>query len=238
MPEALQNVQFLVYAAGACYVMGLLIINQIILRLLLMCGTGFYMVYYAFVADQPLWEAIYISGLIGCANMFGLVGLLARNSRLAIPRAHSDIYHNFPGLPPGDFRTLMRHAKRYRLDAPTKLTTEGAPMTRMFYTLSGETWITKKHDSFMIRPGVFVGEVAYLTDQRASATTVMSKGSEVLEWSSADLRRLSQKSTRFKMALNATLSVDMAQKVAFSIAPSEVTSHPDQAKANSRSERA
>lgn len=227
MPEALQSVTFLVYAGGACYVVGLLIINQIILRLLLMCGTAFYIVYYAYVADQPLWEAIYISAMIGCANLFGLFGLLARNSRLAIPRAHSDIYDRFPGLPPGDFRTLMRHAKRYRLDTQTKLTTQGAPMTRLFYTLSGDACVTKNNDSFVIPAGVFVGEIAYLTGQPASATTALSQGAEVLEWSSTDLRRLSQKSSRFKMALNATLSVDMAQKVARSVAPIDVQAPSD-----------
>ncbi len=221
------NSEMLVYAAGACYVLGFLIINQIALRLVLMVGTGFYILYYWNVADTPLWDAIYISGMIGLADMVGLLALKVRKSRLSIPRAHRDIYDHFPNLPPGDFRTLMRYAKRYKLDEPTKLTIEGAPMTRLFYTLSGETKITKKHDAFTMPPGIFVGEVAFLTHQRASATTLMSKGSEVLEWSAEDLRRASIKSARFKMALEATLSLDLAQKVAHSVAPKEAIWRPD-----------
>jgi hypothetical protein len=233
--DPLFTADMLVYAAGVCYVLGFLIINQITLRLMLMLGTCFYILYYWFVAETPLWDAIYISAMIGCANLSGLLALEARKSRLAIPRAHRDIYDHFPSLPPGDFRTLMHHAKRYTIEKPTQLTIEGAPMTRLFYTLSGETTITKKHDLFKMPPGVFVGEVAFLTHQRASATTVMSAGSEVIEWSAADLRRASEKSSRFKMALEAALSLDMAQKVAYSVAPNEVTWRPDLAQTASES---
>jgi hypothetical protein len=221
------NSEMLVYAAGACLVLGFLIINQIALRLMLMMGIGFYILYNWTVADTPLWDAIFFSAMIGLANMLGLLALEARKSRLAIPRAHRDIYDNFPNLPPGDFRTLMRHAKRYKLDEPTTLTIEGAPTNRLFFTLSGETRITKKHDAFTMPPGIFVGEVAFLTHRCASATTLMRKGSEVLEWSAEDLRRASIKSTRFKMALEATLSLDLAQKVAHSVAPKGASWHPN-----------
>ncbi len=217
----------LVYAAGVCYVLGLLIINQVALRVMLLFGTFFYILYYWFVAQTPLWDAIYISSLIGAANLSGLLALVARKSRLALPRAHRDIYDHFPGLPPGDFRTLMHYAKRYTIDEPTRLTIEGAPMARLFYTLSGEITITKKNDLFKMPSGVFIGEVAFLTHQHASATTIMSAGSELIEWSAADLRRASEKSSQFKMALEATLSLDMARKVAYSVAPDEVKRRPN-----------
>lgn len=221
MFELVFSPKFLVYIAGAFYVLGLLIINQIILRLLVLTGTGFYLVYYATVAETPLWEAIYISLLIGIANLTGLAGLLARQSLLALPRAHKDIYGHFPGLPPGDFRTLMRHAKRGVADRHLTLTREDAPLTRLYYVIEGETTVTKKGDRFRVPAGVFVGEVAYLTGQRASATTLLVEGSEYLEWNVLDLRNASLRSTRFKMALESVLSIDLANKVARSVAPAD-----------------
>lgn len=211
--------QTLVYCAGTFYVLGLLIINQVALRLLVLTGTCFYMAYYMTIAAEPLWEAFYISVLIGLANVTGLAGLLARRSRLALPRAHRDVYAHFPSLPPGDFRTLMRHARRYVSEEERELTVEGSPVMRLYYVVSGKCAIRKQGDRFEMPAGVFVGEVAYLTGQRASATTRLEAGSEVLEWSFADLRYAASRSVRFKLALDAVLSLDLAQKVAMSVAP-------------------
>ncbi len=49
---------FLVVAAAGMFVLGYLIINQILLRTMLLIGTGFYIWYYAVVDDAPLWPAI------------------------------------------------------------------------------------------------------------------------------------------------------------------------------------
>lgn len=207
------------YLAGAFYVLGLLIINQIALRLMILSGTMFYLLYYFYVADAPLWEAIYISLLIGVANVVGLISLVARQSHLAVPRAHKDIFGHFPSLPPGDFRTLMRLAKRATAQDEIQFTGENEPVSRLYYVISGATKVTKLDDEFTVPAGVFVGEVAFLTGKRASATTLLLEGSEYLEWDTADLRKASARSSRFKLALESVLSLDLAQKVSYSVAP-------------------
>jgi len=217
--ETLLSPQILVYAAGACYVLGFLIINQVTLRLLVLLGTGFYLMYYATVAEQPLWEAIYISVLIGLSNMIGLVSLFARGSKYAVPRAHKDIYSHFPAMAPGDFRTLMRLGQRRTADADVPLTAEGVPLGKLFYVISGSTDVVKSGDHFKVPAGTFVGEVAYLKDQRAFATTTLMQGSHYLEWDTSDLRAASARSSRFKLALDSVLSMDLATKVSMSVAP-------------------
>jgi hypothetical protein len=219
--------ELLAYIAGAFYVLGLLIINQVTLRLLVLAGTGFYILYYATVAAEPLWEAIYISLLIGVANLLGLFSLLARNSQWAIPREHKDIYGHFPGLPPGDFRTFVRLAKRGVVDQEIKLTTENAPLTKLYYVIEGETAVTKKDDKFIVPGGTFVGEVAYLMGRPASASTKLLPGAEYLEWSTVDLSNASARSARFKLALESVLSMDLAQKVSRSVAPFEAAWRPE-----------
>ena len=219
--------ELLAYIAGAFYVLGLLIINQVTLRLMVLAGTGFYILYYFTVADDPLWEAIYISVLIGTANVYGLISLLARNSKWAIPRAHKDIYDHFPGLPPGDFRTLVRMAKRGIADKDIKLTTQDTPLTKLYYVIDGETAVTKNEDKFRVPGGTFVGEVAYLMGKPASASTRLLPGAEYLEWSALDLRNASGRSARFKLALESVLSMDLAQKVSRSVAPFEAAWRPE-----------
>lgn len=225
--DLIMDPKTLVYAAGVSYILGMMIINQIILRLLVLTGTFFYILYYATVNATPLWEAVYISMLIGMANLYGLGLLLAGRSKLAIPRAHADIFDHFYQMKPGDFRVLMRRARRYVVDKETVLTNEGKSQDRLYYVISGQTSITKKGDQFNVPAGVFVGEVAYLTNGVASATTRLEAGSEVLEWTMKDLAASSKRSVRFKLALEAVLSLDLAQKVAHSVAPLTPAWRPD-----------
>lgn len=212
----------LVYLAGSFYVLGLLITQQVILRLLVLSGTSLYVVYYATVSDPPLWEAIYTSLLIGGANIIGLTSLLARNSKLSIPRDYADIYETFPPLPPGDFRALMKLAHRYRLTDEHKVTTEGEAGQKLYYVISGSTRIRKGDAEFSLPPLFFLGEIAFLIGQPSSASAWLQPGAEVLEWSFVDLARKGRRNTRFKLALEAAISVDLARKVAHAVGPNSV----------------
>jgi CRP-like cAMP-binding protein len=220
MTWTIYDANTLVYIAGAFYVLGMLIVNQIVLRILVLAGTSFYILYYAKVADTPLWDPIFISCLILLSNLFGIAVLVLRKSRLMVPRVHRDIYAQFEHLPPGDFRTLMRLAKRHVLTEARCLTREGEPQMRLFYVISGHTTIEKKGNVFDVPPGSFVGEIAFMTGKPASATTQVEAGTELLEWPNADLRAACARSPRFRLALDSAISMDLAQKVAYSIAPS------------------
>jgi CRP-like cAMP-binding protein len=209
--------QHLVYLAGAFYVAGLAITNQIVLRLFLLAGTVVYLVYYSTVAENPLWEAIYVSLLIGTANLGGLTSLIARNSRLAVPKAHADIYFDFPHLPPGDFRALVKLAKRYTVSEDTQITTENRPGQKLYYLVNGSTLVRKADQAFVLPPKIFIGEIAFLLGQPSSASAWLQKGAEVLEWNFSDLRRQCARKPRFSLALEAAISIDLARKVASSM---------------------
>ncbi len=215
--QSIMPPEYLVFLAGAFYVAGLAITNQIVLRLFVLVGTGIYILYYAIIADRPLWEAILVSLLIVAANLLGLTSLLARNSRLAIPRAHRDIYAGFPRLPPGDFRALMKLATRYSVEKDKQITEEGAPGTRLYYVISGSTLVRKSDQAFVLPPNLFLGEIAFLTGVPSSASTWLEEGAEVLEWQFDDLRRKCARSARFRLALEAAISLDLAGKVARSM---------------------
>ncbi len=226
MTEYMYSADVLVYLAGALYVLGLIIIHQIFLRLLILSGTVVYIVYYSTVAQSPLWEAIYVSMMIGTANLIGLGSLLARKSRLAVPRAYADLYRDFPPLPPGDFRSLMKLARRYRVEDERQLTTEGTPGTRLYYVISGATRVQKGDSEFILPPQFFIGEIAFLIGAPSSASTWLEPGAEVLEWRFEELHRKCKRSTRFRLALEAAISVDLAQKVARAVGPNAVRPRP------------
>lgn len=210
---------YLVAAAGVIYMLAFLIINQVVLRCMLLIGSAFYIAYYSVVANEPLWAAIFTNLGISLANLFGLLLLLFRNSRFSIPRAHSDIYPAFRLLPPGDFRTLMRLGERKKLEADTTLTREGKTVETLYFVLDGEVAAEKRGETFSLPLQIFIGEVGYLTGNGASATTRLAEGGEVVAWDVRKLRREARRNTRFNLALDALISQDLATKVAQAGAP-------------------
>jgi len=209
----------LVLIAGLSHIVAYLIINQVTMRVLLLVGTVLYVWYYCVIADAPLWEAVYTSVAMGLANLAGLFLLTARKSRLALPPKHRDIYPLFDGLLPGDFRQLINLAERRVLTETLTLTYENQPLEKLYYVISGTLTVTKLGNQFRMPSEVFVGEVAYMTGQTASATTTLHDGAEILEWDVSLLQRQGAKNARFKMALESIISQDLAQKVSVAVAP-------------------
>ena len=166
---------FLVLAAAGMFVLGYLIINQIMLRAMLLVGTALYIWYYAVVNDTPLWPAIWASTATGTANLIGLMSLFYRRSVWAIPRKYRDIYAHFDILPPGDFRKLMSVANRVTRPAGHQLTADGSRVNTLYYVIGGKVEIEKYGSRFFVPDGVFIGEVAYLTGNRASASSLNGK---------------------------------------------------------------
>ncbi|MGX9357321.1 Crp/Fnr family transcriptional regulator [Roseobacteraceae bacterium S113] len=213
------NPQLLAYTAGGLFAVGYVTVNQLSLRVWVLTGTLFYLWYYSVVSEAPLWEAIYMSSLTGMANLIGLAQLLLGKSRFAVPRAHRDIYQHFKALPPGDFRNILREAVRETLPSGSILTHEGADVHALYYVISGDLEIEKHGERFSLPSNVFVGEVAYMTERASSATSRATTDIEVLRWDIARVRARSLRNTRFKLALDAMVSRDMALKVAFAVAP-------------------
>jgi len=217
---------YLVACAGFIYIVAFLIINQIVLRCMLLVGSAFYVAYYAVVAGEPLWMAIFTNIGISTANFLGLLILIFSRSRLAIPKEHSDIYPVFSLLPPGDFRTLIRLGRRRVLNEDAVLTRDGAPVDTLYFVLRGEVVAEKRGETFMLPERIFIGEVGYLTRDGASATTRLAKGGEVLEWDVARLRAKAKQSARFNLALDALISKDLAAKVSRAGAPGKGDTAP------------
>ena len=209
---------WIVLAAGGAFILGYLIINQVILRWMVNLGTLLYIWYYAVAIEEP-WAAILTSILMGLANCIGLAQIYYRNSKFVIPKAHKDIYPLFETLPPGDFRALMKHAHRYTTQRDEEITSENVENTHLYYVLSGKLSASKKKQHFELPARIFVGEVAYMMGEKASATTKLEKGAEVLRWDIKELRSKSAKNDRFRLALEALISSDLARKVAAAVAP-------------------
>lgn len=205
--------------AGGLYVIGYLFINQVYLRIAMLFGSLAYIGYYWTAADLPLWGAILTSTSMIFANMIGLASLYARNASWSVPKENADIYPSFAPLQPGDFRSLVKRASRYVMEEDTIVTVQGEKPHKVYFVIDGTFQVNKGSAAFAVYGPTFVGEVAYLLGTPSAATTTIPAGVEVLEWSLSDLVKRSARQPRFKLALDAVISRDLARKVSLAVSP-------------------
>ena len=209
----------LIVLAGGVQICGYLLINQTQLRLTMLCSTTLYILYYFNVAETPLWGAIAISSLTLVAILIGLAALYARNASWSVPEEHKDIYPLFDELIPGDFRKVMKLAKRETISETQIVTQEGVAPETLLFVSKGTFAVQKGNVRFDVPGPTFIGEVAYLRNSTSAATTTLPPGTEVVGWDRATLARHTKMSPRLKLAFDALISRDLATKVSLAVSP-------------------
>ncbi|MFK7942633.1 MAG: hypothetical protein AB8B85_06950 [Paracoccaceae bacterium] len=205
-----------VHLATASQVLGFLVTRQTVLRLLVLLGSGFYIVYYYMHLGTPQWDAIVGSSLIALANLVGLLVLIY--SRMPIGMRGEDrlLFDAFGSLEPGQFRRLMRVGRLVQTEEAVELTRQGRSPEKLYFVLSGRPSIVKDNHAFRIADRSFVGEVAFKLGTPASASVTLPGGGVYVEWPRDLLENTLNRAPLLKQAFDALISRDMASKVALS----------------------
>ena len=210
-----------VHIAAVFYVAGFLVRDQLYLRLLILLGTFCYMIYYYFVLDVPLWDALIWSAIMGAANLSIIVLIVLERTTFSMSDEELLLYDAFPGLSPGEFRKLLKITDWHAADGQTLLTVEDEAPESLFYVLYGGVRVTKQGQSFSVeRPG-FIGEIAYTLNRTATANTLVPIGGKYVSWPREKLKALELRYPSIRVALHETLNSDLADKVAHSVGQSK-----------------
>jgi len=195
-------------------ILGFLLRDQVSLRLLVLAGSAFYVLYYLVVADRPLWDAIVGTTAIAAANLLGLMALLLSRARFSVPEAQRDLLDALRPLEPGLFRRLMRVGELVRAEAARPMTEEGAAPDALWFVAEGRIGLDKFGESVEIEGPCFIGEIAWLQGVPATASTRLLPGATAVRWPCGPLRQATRRSPRLATALEALIAQDMARKVA------------------------
>ena len=206
----------LVYAAFVFDFFGFLARDELLLRLLMLAASCLYMFYYYFVTDEPLWDALTTNGALLLANLAMIVVVIFERTTFGLSREAAALFMRLRHLSPGQFRLLLRHATWHRVEATTRLTTEGAPLDRLYYVTEGPMRIAKGRSQTRLASGTFVGEIAFATGAPASASVELDPGAVYLSWDGAGLHALLKRKPALATALTATFNTDLMGKVASS----------------------
>jgi CRP-like cAMP-binding protein len=212
----------LVLLAGALITVAMLFRNQIILRCIYLSGSALYITYYVAIVSPPLYEAAIASSLIAVATLSGLISILLDRSRFLLRRDQVPLFEAMGGMEPGAFRRLMRLGRHRIVTSEEALTRQGVSPDRLYFVKSGQVLAEKGPHRFLLPAPLFIGEIAYMTEATASATIRVGPDAELVEWQHTTLRRATERNARLRLALDARLARDLADKVAKAVGPDAV----------------
>ena len=207
---------FLVHIAAVLTAFGFFFRNQIILRSLIVLGSSTYIAYYYLFPEEPLWTPIGWSSVFVSVNIFMIIRLLYDRVEVYRNADEEHLFKAFQGFSPGMFRQLIGISKTKIAKADFYLTIEDSSLDRLYYIVDGGIHIEKGGKKFDYMAGAFVGEVAFLTGEKASASVKIARGSRYIEWEHDKLNRLFVKSPELKYRLESMFNQDMALKVKLS----------------------
>ena len=209
----LEPATYLIFVALIFQSLGLMARDELFLRILILVGTGFYLLYYYFTADKPLWPAIFASSVLGVVNLIMIIVLIFERTTFAMSDETELIYQSFPTLNPGQFRKVLKAGQIKEAKVGKVLVRDGKPLHKLILVTRGQVRISKSTKEYCSDASVFIGEVSFLREGNASATVTVSKEARYVEWRHRELRRLMNKSAPLNNALIALFGAELASKV-------------------------
>lgn len=215
------DVSLLIHLGAALYIAAFLVRDELWLRVLVLAGSGFYILYYFLFPAEPLWDAIITSLILVLANLIVLAQIILERTTLRLSGEEKQLFDAFETLAPGQFRHVAKLAQWKTATDPdgTVMTREAEPSRALFYVFKGVISVDKSGRQFRLPEGNFVGEIAYVLGRETTATTVAPEGVRYVEWSADALRKLSKKKPNLGNAITALLTRDLAKKLSTSYRP-------------------
>lgn len=209
----------LVHLAAATQVVGFLVRDQIVLRIMILLGTCLYIAYYYIEPSAPLWDAIVCGVLMAAANLYMIIRLLVDRRPGVFDEEDLLIYGAIRQIAPGEFKRLMKRAQKGHAADDLALTSESAVPEYLYFVLGGEVTLSKGGEMGHLQAPMFIGDISYILNQPASATTTLRRGGRYARWRASDLRPFLAKNDKLQGALEAAFNRDLASKLAGSKPP-------------------
>ncbi len=217
------NTALLIHFGALFYIVAFLIRDELKLRLMVLAGSAFYLLYYYLFPDIPLWDAIITTCILVFANLIILFRISLERTVFALNTEEKALFEYFEGFTPGQFRQLLKFARWTTAETSVALATENQQLSNLHFIVDGTVVIKKGDNEFLLEPGNFIGEIAFVLNRLPSADVIAQQGARLVTWDAAQVTLLMEKSPAFKNAIVALLSRDLADKLATSVRVEKLT---------------
>ncbi len=216
MSEHLWVSENIVHIGAILYLAGFLFRNQLALRSLIIAGDFVYVLYFYFAPEVPLWGGIFWSTMFTLANLVMIGLIVADRMHFRLGPNERRLFDLLEDLTPGQFRQLLKIARQETAPAHLGITKEGQLLDELFFVLDRNILIEKKGSQASLPSDTFVGEIAFLLRQPASATVMLEPDTDYFVWNAKALRSLMASNPELGTSLSLAMNRKMAQKIATS----------------------
>ena len=188
--------------------------NMFWLRTAAVIGLALEIIYFmltrqSLTAGLP-WDIVFI-----LINFYELALLLRERALAKLPAVDAPLLRRaFDGLDDAQIAKLLRAADWRDVTAGEVITRQDAPVEALYFVLSGRAKVEVDGQQVaQLEHGTFIGEIAYLTGNAASARVVMEEAGRLLAFSRVRVAKVTAGDKQISGILYQVLGRDLAQKM-------------------------
>jgi hypothetical protein len=212
--DASQFLHFVGNAAPLIAFCAYLVKDIIWLRALTIISAATWLLY-LFSGSHILWLAAFWNTAFIVVNIGRISMEMRQRFRVKLSSEERDVYAStFANLSPVEFMRLLSVGKWVDLAEGTAVTEQGKPVENVTLVHRG-TAAVYVNDNLVrhVTPPEFIGEVSFLTSDRASASVTASGPMRCLVWPHKELQKFLAKHLTVRFAFRAIMSEDLARKL-------------------------
>lgn len=196
------------------YVVGYSLRDILWLRILTVIASLCLMPYYCFL-EEILWAPIFWTSAFILINLYQITALILERRPVFLDEKELHLYQTiFQTLRPREFASLLKVADWKEIPAGDEMIAEGKPVSELMLITSGRSTVESGRRKLAeISTGQFVGEMAFLTEEVASARVFANITTRVLSWPVDQLQKLLNDSPELHVKVQSILGTDLAAKL-------------------------
>jgi len=204
----------LIHSANVIYLVSYVMRDILWLRIFTVIAAACLILYFYFLTE-PLLTAVYWNILFITLNVFWIARLLLERRPVQLTADEKQLCELvFRLISPREMISLLKIGTWETAEANECLVAGGSELDKLMLIQSGQAClIVDGVKTQIINPGQFMGSISFIADEIAPAEFVALEPMRYLRWDKSSLKRHLTKNPELHAAIQATLSMDVTEKL-------------------------
>ena len=205
----------MVHLANVLYLCSYLVRDILWLRVLTILAGLSLLPFYGSCSDHILWAPIAWNLVFMTVNLVQIGILIHERRPQLLAGPEQALYRQvFPDLTPGEFRRLMKLGEWREIANGSTIVRRDSVVLDMLVLREGRLEVRAAGGVIaQLKPGQFVGEMSFLSGEKATADVIATEPSRVLAWSQESLNELLEKKPALAFKIRGILGRDVVAKL-------------------------
>ncbi len=182
------------------------------LRLISVTASTISIIYNFNVTNTPLWVPIGWNLFFISLNIYHVAKIVYGNKLVHLNSKEDELYRLlFKNLTLLEFKKLMSISEWRKIDSNFILVNQGQIMSNLFLIYNGKVSIhVNDKEVNVLKDGHFVGEMSFLSNEKASATVKSIYPTELIVWNQEKLKALISRSPSIVYSLQSAMGLQLS----------------------------